>query len=69
MMRIPRDAYTQKDLKAGKDEEAPIPKAIKFVTEVMVMATPACAIVAPILSSTDLHFSFSKARAMSINHN
>ena len=40
-MRIPRDAYMQNDLNAGSDEEAPMPKAMKFVTEVTVIATPA----------------------------
>ena len=69
MMIIPREAQTQKDLKAGNEEEAPIPKAMKFVTDVMVMATPACAMVAPILSSTDLDFSFSEESPMTINHN
>ena len=62
-MMIPIDAYTQKDLRAGNEEDAPIPNAMKFVTEVMVMATPAWAIVDPILSSTDLVFSFSERKS------
>ena len=41
IVRIPKDAYIQNDLNAGSDEEAPIPKAMKFVTEVTVIATPA----------------------------
>ena len=65
-MIMPREAYTQNDLKAGNEEEAPIPKAIKFVTDVMVIATPAWAMVAPILSSTDFAFSFSKHKSMSV---
>ena len=31
----------QKDLRAGREEVAPIPNAMKFVIEVTVMATPA----------------------------
>ena len=54
-------AYTQKDRRAGRDEVAPMPKAMKFVMEVMVMATPACDIVAPILSVIDLDFSCSES--------
>ena len=41
MTMMPREAYTQNDLRAGSDEEAPIPKAMKLVTEVMVIADPA----------------------------
>ena len=41
MTRIPIEAYTQNDLSAGKDEEAPTPNATKLVTDVMVIATPA----------------------------
>ena len=37
-----------------------MPKAMKFVMEVMVMATPAWDIVAPILSVIDLDFSCSE---------
>ena len=39
-MSMPRDANIQNDLKAGSDEVAPIPNAMKLVTEVTVMATP-----------------------------
>ena len=53
-MRIPIEAYIQNDLKAGSDEVAPIPKAIKFVTDVIVMAAPAWDIIAPILSTKGL---------------
>ena len=35
------EAYMQNDLRAGSEEVAPIPKAIKLVIDVMVMATPA----------------------------
>ena len=61
MVNIPMEAYMQKDLRAGSCVVAPIPKAIKSVMEVMVMATPACDIVAPILSVIDLDFSCSES--------
>ena len=61
MVNIPMEAYIQKDLRAGSCVVAPIPKAIKSVMEVMVMATPACDIVAPILSVIDLDFSCSES--------
>ena len=61
MDNIPIEAYTQKDLRAGMAVVAPIPKAMKFVMEVMVMATPACDIVAPILSVIDFDFSCSES--------
>ena len=54
-------AYTQKDRRAGREEVAPMPNAIKFVMEVMVMATPACDIVAPILFVIELDFSCSES--------
>ena len=54
MTSIPMEAYMQKDLSAGREEVAPIPNAMKLVTEVMVMATPACAITPPTLSTTGL---------------
>ena len=60
MTRIPMEAYMQKDLRAGREEVAPIPNAMKFVTEVMVMATPACAITPPTLSTTGLDRSCSE---------
>ena len=61
MVRIPILAYTQKDRRAGREEVAPMPNAMKFVMEVMVMATPACDIVAPILSVIDFDFSCSES--------
>ena len=45
-------AYMQKERRAGICVVDPIPKAMKFVSEVMVMATPACSIVLPSLSAT-----------------
>ena len=60
MTIMPIAAYMQKDLRAGRTVVAPIPKAMKSVIEVMVMATPACDMVAPIRSTTDLDFSLSK---------
>ena len=59
MDNIPIEAYTQKDLRAGMAVVAPIPKAMKFVMEVMVMATPACLKVTPSLSTTSLLLSAS----------
>ena len=50
--RIPMAAYMQKERRAGICVVDPIPKAIKLVREVMVMATPACSIVLPSLSAT-----------------
>ena len=50
--RIPMAAYMQKERRAGICVVDPIPKAMKFVSEVMVMATPACSIVLPSLSAT-----------------
>ena len=49
---IPMAAYMQKERRAGICVVDPIPKAIKLVSEVMVMATPACSIVLPSLSAT-----------------
>ena len=49
----------QKDWSAGMAVVAPIPKAMKFVMEVMVMATPACLRVTPILSTTPFFLSVS----------
>ena len=45
-------AYMQKERRAGICVVDPIPKAMKLVSEVMVMATPACSIVLPSLSAT-----------------
>ena len=56
MERIPTAANMQNDLRAGRIVEAPMPKAMKSVMEVMVMATPAWAMVVPSLSSTDMAF-------------
>ena len=42
----------QKFPKAGRTEVAPMPKARRSVTDVMVIATPECFIAKPILSST-----------------
>ena len=50
--RIPMAAYMQKERRAGICVVDPIPKAMKLVREVMVMATPACSIVLPSLSAT-----------------
>ena len=58
--KIPTDAKTQNDVKAGKVEEDPIAKAIKLVTEVTVMADPAWPKAALILSGTFLLFSLSE---------
>ena len=49
----------QKDFRAGIVVVAPIPKAIKLVIEVMVMATPACFKVTPSLSTTSFFLSAS----------
>ena len=46
------------DLRAGSVVVAPTPKAMKSVTEVMVMATPACESAALILSGTANFCSF-----------
>ena len=69
MTSIPMEAYMQKDLRAGREEVAPIPNAMKLVTEVMVMATPACAITPPILSTTGLDRSCSATGDTSDNVN
>ena len=45
-------AYMQKERRAGICVVDPIPNAMKFVSEVMVIATPACSIVLPSLSAT-----------------
>ena len=45
-------AYMQNDLRAGSCVVAPIPNAMKSVTEVTVIATPACCIVRPTRSTT-----------------
>ena len=60
MVSIPMLAYMQNERRAGSEEVAPIPKAMKLVTEVMVMATPACAITPPTLSTTGLDRSCSE---------
>ena len=41
MTMMPMAAYMQKDLRAGRIVVAPMPKAMKSVIEVIVMATPA----------------------------
>lgn len=41
MTMMPMAAYMQKDLRAGRTVVAPIPKAMKSVIDVIVMATPA----------------------------
>ena len=58
ILNIPIAANTQNDWRVGIDEVAPIPKAIKFVTDVTVIADPAWDNVEPILSTIDLFFSF-----------
>ena len=60
MTRMPIEAYTQKDLRAGSEVVAPTPKAMKSVMEVMVIATPAWDMLQPILSTTGKDFSFSE---------
>ena len=54
---MPILANMQNDRRAGREELAPIPKAMKLVTEVMVMATPAWDITAPTLSTRGLDLS------------
>ena len=44
---IPMVIFKQKYFTIGKIVVAPIPKAIKSVTDVIVMATPACFIAMP----------------------
>ena len=41
MTMMPMAAYMQKDLRAGRIVVAPMPKAMKSVIDVIVMATPA----------------------------
>ena len=60
IVRIPRLANMQNERRAGREELAPIPKAMKFVTEVMVMATPAWDIMALIRSTSGLDLSCSE---------
>ena len=57
---IPMLANMQNERRAGREELAPIPNAMKFVTEVMVIATPACDIMAPTLSTSGLDLSCSE---------
>ena len=45
--KMPMAAKRQKDLKAGNTVVAPMPKAIKSVILVMVIATPECLSVRP----------------------
>ena len=52
MTMIPTAAKTQKERRVGRTVEAPIPKATKSVTEVMVIATPALPITLLIISSS-----------------
>ena len=47
------------DRNAGRLDEAPTPKASRSVTDVMVMATPACFMVSPNLSASVLLLSSS----------
>ena len=56
---IPIAANKQKDFKAGKIVVAPMAKANKSVTEVIVMATPACFIAMPNLIESTFDISFS----------
>ena len=49
--KIPSDAYAQKFPNAGKTDVAPMPKASKSVTDVIVIATPECFIARPMRSS------------------
>ena len=60
MVSMPMLAYTQNDLRAGSDDVAPMPNAMKFVMDVMVIATPAWDMVAPIRSMIGFDFSCSK---------
>ena len=60
--RIPMAAYMQKERRAGICVVDPIPKAMKLVSEVMVMATPAWDITAPTLSTRGLDLSCSEHR-------
>ena len=62
IVRIPMLANMQNERRAGREELAPIPNAMKFVTEVMVMATPACDITAPTRSTRGLDLSCSEHR-------
>ena len=48
--KIPIEAYVQKLPNAGSTEVAPMPKARRSVTDVIVIATPACFIANPIRS-------------------
>ena len=49
--KIPSDAYAQKFPNAGKTDVAPMPKASRSVTDVIVIATPECFIARPMRSS------------------
>ena len=49
--KIPSDAYAQKFPNAGKTDVAPMPKASKSVTDVIVIATPECFMARPMRSS------------------
>ena len=60
MTIMPIEAYMQNERKAGKMVVAPIPKAMKSVMDVMLIATPACERVAPILSTTGSAFSLAE---------
>ena len=50
MAAMAKAQHTQKDCSPGRMVNAPTPKAKTSVSEVTVMATPACCIVAAILS-------------------
>ena len=56
---IPIAANKQKNFNAGKIVVAPMAKANKSVTEVIVMATPACFIAMPNFIESTLAISFS----------
>ena len=58
-MGLLSDDVPANDRSAGRVEEAPTPKARRSVTEVMVMATPACFMVSPNLSGSVLALSSS----------
>ena len=49
--KMPKDAYAQKFPNAGNADVAPIPKASRSVTDVIVIATPECFIAIPVRSS------------------
>ena len=60
IVRMPILANMQNERRAGREELAPIPNAMKLVTEVTVMAEPAWDITAPTLSTRGLDLSCSE---------